>query len=168
MAGTAPAPTWKEQHMDRRTAARRLTAAAAAAALLGTAGLAAAGPASAAAAAPRAAVPGPVGWGNNDLGQIGDGTTKEKDSAEQISLSGTPVQVTSAFGVTGAALLSNGTVETWGNDFQGQLGTGSGSGAASDPEPAVVPGLSGITPARRRRRLLPGADLVRHRLVLGK
>jgi alpha-tubulin suppressor-like RCC1 family protein len=137
--------------MHTRTSRVLAAAAAAVAILSGAARLAAAAPASAAAAAaapgarPALAAPVAFGWGNNDLGQIGDGTTKEKDTAEQIPLSGTPVQVTSAFGVTGAALLSNGTVETWGNDFQGQLGTGPGSGAASVPVPAVVPGLGGIT-----------------------
>jgi alpha-tubulin suppressor-like RCC1 family protein len=126
---------------------RAVMAAAATATLLGAAaGLAAAGPAGAAAAAPaapRAAPSGPAafGWGSNEFGQIGDGTTTEHDLPDRVLLSGTPTQVVSEFGTTGVALLSNGTVETWGWNPFGQLGNGT---LNSSSTPSVVAGVSGI------------------------
>ncbi len=71
------------------------------------------------------AVLGPDGsvwcWGDNEFGQLGDGTTVDSDS---------PVQVLGVSGATGVwggsdatcALMEDGTVWCWGNDEKGQLG----------------------------------------------
>jgi hypothetical protein len=79
-------------------------------------------------------------WGKNWFGQLGDGTTENRN---------TPVQVTSLSGVTAIAaggahslaLKSNGTVWAWGNGTYGQLGNGSDTGSTT---PVQVSNLSSI------------------------
>jgi alpha-tubulin suppressor-like RCC1 family protein len=83
-------------------------------------------------------------WGDNQYGELGDGSTSQSD---------TPVQVTGLSGITqiaagddwSLALRSDGTVWAWGNNFYNDLG-----GQVPDPwtasyVPVQVAGLSGIT-----------------------
>ena len=95
-------------------------------------------------------------WGNNSVGQLGNGTSG--------SIATTPVQVQ---GLTGAvsitqgndhtcALLSSGTVECWGDNEFGELGVGTTTGPAQCSQgssvpatacsttPVAVPGLTGV------------------------
>ncbi len=94
-------------------------------------------------------------WGHNSLGQLGSGTTSASST--------TPVAVSGLSGVTAisagldsaCALLSNGTVECWGNNIYGQLGSGDGVGPETctldstgypcSTTPVAVSGLSGVT-----------------------
>jgi len=80
-----------------------------------------------------------LGWGSNDYGQVGDGTTQERDLPVPVrGLDGSPqladvVQV-AAGGQHGLALLADGRVAAWGSNERGQLGHQS-------PGNRYVPGL---------------------------
>jgi alpha-tubulin suppressor-like RCC1 family protein len=91
-----------------------------------------------------------MAWGDNSYGQLGDGTTEYSDVP--VAVSGlSSVTAISAGGASeftdghSLALLSNGTVMSWGANEYGQLGTGMiGFGTNSDVSVAVS-GLTGVT-----------------------
>jgi alpha-tubulin suppressor-like RCC1 family protein len=80
-------------------------------------------------------------WGDNYLGQLGDGTE---------TASPTPVTVTGLSGVaavsgdqaTTCALLSDGTIKCWGDNEYGQLG--GGTTVEKSAAPVALPGLAGV------------------------
>jgi alpha-tubulin suppressor-like RCC1 family protein len=87
-----------------------------------------------------------LAWGENRNGQLGDGTTEEKDvptpvagltNVRAIALGGE-----SSLGGHLIALRSDGTVWAAGGNDRGQLGDGS---TASSSLPVRVPGLAGVT-----------------------
>ncbi|MFC4303180.1 S-layer homology domain-containing protein [Cohnella boryungensis] len=63
-------------------------------------------------------------WGKNDSGELGDGTTIQRDTPVQVS-GLTDVVAIAAGGWHSMALKSDGTVWTWGNNEFGELGDGS-------------------------------------------
>ncbi len=102
-----------------------------------------------------------LAWGENESGQLGDGTdtgpgtcgVKGRVEVERITTkpcSSTPITVIGLSGVTaisaggayGLALLSDGTVMAWGKNNKGQLGDGN---TKSTDVPVPVTGLSGVT-----------------------
>ena len=65
-------------------------------------------------------------WGWNDYGQLGDGTTTNRNTPTQTSSLGTDrtaVAITAGDSHT-CAILDDGSVSCWGNNGQGQLGDG--------------------------------------------
>jgi alpha-tubulin suppressor-like RCC1 family protein len=96
-----------------------------------------------------------MAWGDNERGQLGDGTTSGPDHCyteqEPTQCSTSPAPVSGLSEVTAIAagqnfnlaLLKNGTVMAWGSNGQGELGNGGSSWA--DASPALVSGLSGVT-----------------------
>ncbi len=90
-----------------------------------------------------------MAWGNNQDGQLGDGTTTgpEKCSAEACSRSAVEVNGLEAVTAVAAgpehalALRENGTVWAWGDNAAGQLGDGS---TESHDEPVQVKGLEHV------------------------
>jgi alpha-tubulin suppressor-like RCC1 family protein len=86
-------------------------------------------------------------WGFNELGQLGDGTTRDSDVPVKVSLPAPAVQIYAGGddfeNGSMIVLLSNGQVWAWGDDAQGQLGNGTDE--ASSDVPVQVIGLSGVT-----------------------
>jgi alpha-tubulin suppressor-like RCC1 family protein len=85
-----------------------------------------------------------LAWGNNANGQLGDGTTTQRNTPVQVSGlgAGSGVVAVAAANVAGGlhtlALKSDGTVLAWGNNATGQLGDGTTTLRAT---PAQVTGL---------------------------
>jgi alpha-tubulin suppressor-like RCC1 family protein len=81
-----------------------------------------------------------VAWGDNEFGQLGDGSTATR--SVPVAVSGlTGVKAIAAGGTHSLALLGNGTVMAWGNNESGQLG----NGTTSESEvPVAVNGLTGV------------------------
>ncbi len=80
-----------------------------------------------------------VAWGDNGLGQLGDGTTTSRLTPVPVSLGGV-IQVSAGRGHS-LALKSDGTVWAWGFNGQGQLGDGT---ATNRLAPVQVSGLSSV------------------------
>jgi hypothetical protein len=84
-----------------------------------------------------------VSWGNNAYGQLGDGTTS--DSSVPVPVSGLSGVAQISYGGDAPgnghsmALLSDGSVMTWGDNAQGQLGDGTTSNSSV---PVLVTRLS--------------------------
>ncbi|MGC2372388.1 MAG: RHS repeat-associated core domain-containing protein [Solirubrobacteraceae bacterium] len=82
-------------------------------------------------------------WGSNGEGELGDGTTS-KESGEPVAVSGLSEVTAIATGWNfGLALLKNGTVKAWGENYIGELGAEE-STEFSDV-PVSVSGLSEVT-----------------------
>ncbi len=84
-------------------------------------------------------------WGENKFGQLGDGTTSERNVPVAVAgLSG--ASAVSAGGFHSVALREDGTVEDWGGNEHGQLGTGSeGAGEHSAVPVALGCALHGVS-----------------------
>ncbi len=102
-------------------------------------------------------------WGENEHGQLGDGTSIGPETCGPFATpcSVSPVEITNLSGVTAVsggnrhalALLENGTVMAWGDNRTGELGDGTTTGpetctaeggGACSTKPVEVSGLSGV------------------------
>lgn len=84
-------------------------------------------------------------WGENRWGQVGDGTTANRDRPVPVQGVRNAVAVAAGGGGFSGALLADGTVMTWGNTLGGALGRAPWDGGyAPGPSPALVPGVNGI------------------------
>jgi len=80
------------------------------------------------------------GWGKGTSGALGDGTTASTAHPETVRLGGTHDAVAvAAGGQHGIALMSDGTVESWGQGGDGQLGDG---GTLNSKVPVQVSGIT--------------------------
>jgi alpha-tubulin suppressor-like RCC1 family protein len=71
-------------------------------------------------------------WGDNSVGQLGDGTTTNRGAPVQVSnLDG--IIAVAAGGSHSLALRNDGTVWAWGSDSDGQLGDGTPTGYSTLP-----------------------------------
>jgi alpha-tubulin suppressor-like RCC1 family protein len=91
-------------------------------------------------------------WGDNTYGELGNGTTNTSSNPIPVAVSGlTGVTAIAAGYYDTCALLSNGTVECWGDNSYGELGNGSSTGPDTCSQgpcsttPVAVSGLSGVT-----------------------
>ncbi|MGA2927597.1 MAG: RCC1 repeat-containing protein, partial [Solirubrobacteraceae bacterium] len=62
-------------------------------------------------------------WGENSSGQLGDGTTTERDTPVEVRRVGNAVMVAAGYAHT-CALLAGGSIECWGDNTDGELGDG--------------------------------------------
>jgi alpha-tubulin suppressor-like RCC1 family protein len=76
-------------------------------------------------------------WGNNDAGQLGDGTIISKRSPVTVAGGGTNWKQVAAGEEFSAAIKTDGTLWTWGLNARGQLGTGTTTARSS---PGTVAG----------------------------
>lgn len=84
-----------------------------------------------------------LAWGGNDVGELGDGSTVW-DTWDPVQVSGlTGVTSIAAGYSTAGAVKSDGTVWTWGNNSEKQLGNG--SDVTLSRVPVQVSGLTGVT-----------------------
>jgi alpha-tubulin suppressor-like RCC1 family protein len=84
-----------------------------------------------------------LAWGNDTAGQLGNDTASANHDAENpATVKGlTGVTQVSAGAEHSLALLSNGTVEAWGDNSHGELGNGT---TTSSAVPVPVTGLAGV------------------------
>jgi alpha-tubulin suppressor-like RCC1 family protein len=95
------------------------------------------------------AVAGPAGtvhcWGANGSGQLGDGTTSQRNAPTPVPGLSAVTAITAHgmwFGSHTCALVGDGTAHCWGANFSGQLGDGT---TTQRTTPTPVSGLSGAT-----------------------
>jgi alpha-tubulin suppressor-like RCC1 family protein len=83
-------------------------------------------------------------WGNNEWGQLGNGT--ETSSTVPVLVEGTPTNVAEVAtgGQASYLLTTSGDVWSWGDDSKGQLGDGKMSGTVLEPK-QVASGYSQIS-----------------------
>jgi len=79
-------------------------------------------------------------WGRNGYGQLGDGTTSNRNVRWQVLGLGEVVAIAGG-GYHSLALMQDGTVWAWGRNEDGQLGDGTTTDRAS---PVQVTGLTGV------------------------
>ena len=86
------------------------------------------------------------GFGRNDYGQLGDGTTTQRTS--QVTVSGINNAIDISSGPSShhsLALLNDKTVKSWGNNFYGQLGNNTNIGTnTANNIPYLIPDLNNV------------------------
>jgi hypothetical protein len=81
-------------------------------------------------------------WGNNDTGELGDGTTTERHTPVKTVGLGNSVKAIAAGGFHTCALTNAGGVKCWGWNRFGQLGDGTSGSGHYHSTPIGVSGLS--------------------------
>ena len=85
-------------------------------------------------------------WGNGSYGRLGDGTTNQRSTPVEIFPSGSGVIAVSLGDVSSCALITDGSVQCWGRNSSGQLGTGDTTDSLSPtPVPTLTSGVVAIS-----------------------
>jgi alpha-tubulin suppressor-like RCC1 family protein len=94
-----------------------------------------------------------MGWGDDTLGELGNGTIKP-DAATPVAVSGlSGVSMISAGGHDSVALLGSGSFMTWGTNASGVLGDGTANGT-SDVPVTVIGVTKGVSVSAGRTHML--------------
>jgi alpha-tubulin suppressor-like RCC1 family protein/serine protease inhibitor ecotin len=80
-------------------------------------------------------------WGNNNYGQLGNGTTTDNSTSVVVSGITTATAISAGYTHT-CALLAGGSIRCWGRNSNGQLGDGT---TTSSSTPVVVSGITTAT-----------------------
>jgi alpha-tubulin suppressor-like RCC1 family protein len=73
-------------------------------------------------------------WGDNDRGQLGNGTKVSSDLPVRVKVpSGVAFVTVSSGGYASYAIDGSGRLWAWGDNTSGQLGTGTGTGTSTEP-----------------------------------
>ena len=100
-------------------------------------------------------------WGDNEFGQLGDGTRSGRAQAQQISDPNlTRIIQVAAGDVHSLALRGDGTVWAWGGNQRGQLGDGSTIARLSPVQIAGLTDIVQITAGARHSVALDGAGRI--------
>jgi alpha-tubulin suppressor-like RCC1 family protein len=83
-----------------------------------------------------------LSWGNNGSGELGDGTIGTSNPIPTAVTSATNIVAIAAGGFHSLALKSDGTMLSWGNDGNGQLGDG--TIGTNNPTPTAVTSATNI------------------------
>ena len=102
---------------------------------------------------------GPWGWGQNNFGQVGDGTTSTRTAPVEIDPGYTVVAAGSKHTV---GVRTNGTLWAWGENGSRQLGDGT-----HDRPPRSPAGGHGHELEDRQRRLRPHRRAAHRRFAVG-
>ena len=78
-------------------------------------------------------------WGLNSHGQAGDGTKNHAYHAVKVEGLPAPAAEVKTMPLSTCALLTTGKVYCWGNNFYGQLGTGTIKGGSLTPQEVALP-----------------------------
>jgi alpha-tubulin suppressor-like RCC1 family protein len=81
-------------------------------------------------------------WGDNEFGQLGDGTVEQRLTPVAVQGLGNGVKAIAAGGAQTCALMVSGELKCWGRNDVGQLGLGFTDGLPH-PQPNLVRGLAG-------------------------
>ena len=87
-------------------------------------------------------------WGQNNVGQLGNGTTDDTDVPVRVDLGGEPVlTVATSVGYQSVCATTASAVYCWGQNNQGQLGNGTQGGFATTPQLVIDTAFTGLSPA---------------------
>ena len=82
-------------------------------------------------------------WGDNNVGQLGNGTTTGSDTPVQVSLpTGVTAKALASGGNTGYAIGSDGKLYSWGENTSGQLGDGTTTGSDTPVQVSLPTGVT--------------------------
>ncbi|HEX9061072.1 MAG TPA: alpha/beta fold hydrolase, partial [Clostridia bacterium] len=83
-------------------------------------------------------------WGLNTFGELGDGTTANRNYPAKVASINDVRDVSCGFGFT-AALKKDGTVRVWGRNYEGELGNGTAAKSATPVQPIGLTDVSALS-----------------------